>query len=312
MVQIIPRADITAERIVELLQKEQVKAELCDTGTGIGVYVATTHFDIVITLGDWLMAKTTWVGELTTQDYVRSLVALNAANNSAPMPKFSIDTPPEHSGNLVSVLKADEGPLEISASLVYPLGDGVTEIQLRSFIAEAINAGIRLTREFHALYPERSPKQQGETFHIGMAEGAPADKVTPERVEQWFVGQGVDEASYDEATKCISLSMDEMPVDIDFDDPEILQVQASMLLPGNPDAQEDIDATAFLHLCNRANLDSLLSGISMIKQHEIMGIISHVAVPIRAGLSDSQLDQALNGGVVGATAQMRAVLHQLN
>lgn len=312
MVQIIPRAEVTAEAIVELLQKEQIKAELCDTGTGIGVYVATTHFDIVITIGDWLLATATWVGELSTEDYVRCLVALNAANNSAPIPKFSIDTPPEHSGSLVNVLKADEGPLEVSTSLVYPLGEGVTEIQLRSFIAESINAGIRITREFHALYPERSPRQQGETFRIGAAEGNPADKVTPQRVEQWFAGQGVDEAAYDEATGCISLSLDEMPVDVDFEDPEILQVQASMLIPGNPDAQEDIDATAFLHLCNRANLDSLLSTISMLKQHEILGIISHVAIPIRAGLSDSQLDQALNGGVVGATAQMRAVLHQLN
>ena len=206
MVQIIPRADITAERILELLHKEQVQAELCDTGTGIGVYIATTHFDIVITTGDWLMAKATWVGELDTQDYVRSLVALNAANNSAPVPKFSIDTPPEHSSSLVSVLKADEGPLEVSTSLVYPLGEGVTEIQLRSFLAEAINAGIRITREFHALYPERSPKQQGETFRIGVAEGNREDQVTPQRVEQWFRGQGVDEASYDGATKCISLS----------------------------------------------------------------------------------------------------------
>lgn len=312
MVQIIPRADVTAELIVELLRKEQVPAELCDTGTGIGAYVPTTHFEIVITTGDWLLAKATWVGELSTKDYVRSLVALNAANNSAPMPKFSIDTPPENPSNLVSVLKADEGPLEISASLVYPLGEGVTEVQLRSFFAEAINAGIRLTREFHALYPERSPRQPGETFRIGMAEGEPADKVTPQRVEQWFIGQGVDEAAYDAASKCISLSLDEMPVDIDFDDPEILQVQASMLLPGDPDAQEDVDVTAFLHLGNRANLDSVLSSISMIKQQDIMGIISHVAIPVRAGLSDSQLDQALNGGVVGATAQMRAVLHQLN
>ncbi|GAB3595287.1 hypothetical protein CFAEC_06170 [Corynebacterium faecale] len=312
MVQIIPRSDVTAERIVELLRDNQVDAALCTTATGIGVYVPTTHFEIVISTGDWLIARATWVGELSTADYVRSLVALNAANNAGPMPKFSIDTPAEHPGGLVSVLKADEGPLEVSASLVYPLGDGVTETQLRSFLAEVINAGIRLTREFHALYPERSPKQPGETFRIGVSDGAPADKVTPQRVEQWFIAQGVDEAPFDEATKCISLSLDDMPVDVDFDDPEVLQVQASMLLPGNPDAQEDIDATAFLHLCNRANLDSLLSGISMIKQHEVLGIFSHVAVPIRAGLNDSQLAQALNGGVVGATAQMRAVLHQLN
>ena len=50
----------------------------------------------------------------------------------------------------------------------------------------------------------------------------------------------------------------------------------------------------------------------MIKQHDLLGILAHVAVPVRAGLNDSQLDQALNGGVVGATAQMRAVLNQLN
>ncbi len=308
MVQIISRADVTAERIVELLRGQQVEA----VAQGAAVIVPTTHFDLTITTGDWLIARATWAGELTTADYVRSLVALNAANNSGPIPKFSIDTPANHPGGLVSVLKADEGPLEVSASVVYPLGEGVSENQLRSFLAEVINAGIRLTREFHALYPERSEQVAGETFRIGVAEGAPADRVNAQRVEQWFIAQGVDEAPYDPETGCISLSLDDMPVDVDFADPEVLQVQASMLLPGSPDAQEDIDATAFLHLCNRANLDSLLSSISVIKQHEILGIISHVSIPIRAGLNDSQLDQALNGGVVGATAQMRAVLHRLN
>ena len=312
MVQIIPRAEVTAERIVELLRGERVEAELCDTGSGIGVYVPATHFDIVIRTGDWLIAKATWVGALTTDDYVRCLVALNAANNAGPMPKFSIDTPPEHPASLVSVLKADEGPLEVSASLVYPIGDGVSVTQLKSFLAEVLNTGIRLTRELHALYPERSPRQPGESFHIGVGDAAPADRVTPQRVEQWFAAQGVDGVAYDPDTRCISLSMDEMPVDVDFEDPEVLQVQASMLLPGSPDAQEDIDATAFLHLCNRANLDSWLSTIAMIKQHDLLGILAHVAVPVRAGLNDSQLDQALNGGVVGATAQMRAVLNQLN
>lgn len=308
MAQIIPRAEITAERIVELLHREQVDA-VARTGD---VFIPTTHFDLVITPGDWLIARATWAGELNTADYIRSLVALNAANNAAPMPKFTIDTPAKHARDLVAVLKADEGPLEVSAALVYPLGDGATDAQLTSFIAEALNSGIRLTREFHALYPERSPQEPGETFRIGVADAAPGHGVTPERVEQWFMAQGVAEAPFDPDTTCISLSLDEMPVDIDFDDPEVLQVQASMLLPGSPDAQGDIDATAFLHLCNRANLDSILSGISMIKQHEILGIISRVAVPVRAGLNDSQLDQALNGGVVGATAQMRAVLHQLN
>lgn len=266
------------------------------------ISVDTAHFSIAFTTGEDLKAVATWVGELSTKDYVRSIVAINSAHSARVSPKMVLDSPE----GLSAVLKADEGEI-IAQSIVHvPVGDGLSESQVSGFVAAVFDGAIDLTREFHALYPERSPHKRGTMVNIKVQEATAENTVTPVRVANWFMDQGVEEVPYDPATSRISFELGDTPVDVVLDDPELVKIQAVV------SADQDVEATEVLHLCNRANLDSDHSTIFMRSSGEDVEFVATSFVPIRAGLDDFQLSQALHDGVVGAVGQVRAVINQLH
>ena len=300
---LVDTSDITAEFLLGLLRDSGLEADI----DGGRARLRSPHFDLFLTPGPWLRAEAVWVGELSARDYVRTTVALNSAQRGTA-PRMLIDAPAAAAGGLVSVLKADSGELEARARVVYPLGAGATRAQLTSFIAVACEAGIALTREFHALYPERSPRVRGQRFTVAVAEAEAAEKISVARVAGWFLDQGVSEVPYDEDTGSIGFELGDVPVDIILSEPDWLSIIAAVPLPPG----RNLEATETLHLCNRANIDSELSGIIMHTEADEVRFVSRVSVPVRAGLNDSQLAQALTDGVGGAVAQVQAVLHQLH
>lgn len=300
---LVATADITAELIVELLREAGLDADLLDGRARL----RSPHFDLHFTPGPWLHAEAVWAGELSAHDYVRTIVALNTAQRGTA-PRMLIDAPAGAAGGLAPVLKADSGALEARARVVYPLGAGATRAQLSSFIAVACEAGIALTREFHALYPERSPRVRGQRFSIPVTEAEAAERISVPRVATWFRNQGVSDVPYDGDTGSIGLELGEVPVDIILSEPDWLSVVAAVPLA----ADRTVEATEALHLCNRANIDSDLSGIIMHTEADEVRFLARVSVPVRAGLNDAQLAQALTDGVGGAVAQVQAVLHQLH
>ena len=270
--------------------------------SGDAIVVESAHFTLTFTWDEWLRAQATWVGELSASDYVRSIVAINSAHDARATPKMMLDAPT----GLTTVLKADKGQLQAFAVEALPIGDGLSEAQLAGFVAAAFDGAIDLTREFHALYPERSPQERGSMLNIKLVDASPSQTVTPVRVANWFMDQGVEEVPYDAASGRISFELGDTPVDVILDDPELLKIQAVVV------ADRDVEATEVLHLCNRANLDSDHSTIFMRSDGDDVDFVATVAVPIRAGLNDFQLSQALHDGVVGVVGQVRAVINQLH
>ncbi|BAU95661.1 hypothetical protein N24_1399 [Corynebacterium suranareeae] len=266
------------------------------------VVVESAHFTLTFTWDEWLRATATWVGELSAADYVRSIVAINSAHQARLTPKMVLDAPV----GLSKVLKADEGALEASAINSLPIGEELSESQLSGFVAAAFDGAIDLTREFHALYPERSPRERGAMLNIKLVDATPQSQVTLVRVANWFMDQGVEEVPYDAASSRISFELGDIPVDVVLDDPELLKIQAVV------QADRAVEATEVLHLCNRANLDSDHSTIFMQADGDDVNFVATVAVPIRAGLDDIQLSQALHDGVVGVVGQIQAVVNQLH
>ncbi|ALC05668.1 hypothetical protein CDES_06200 [Corynebacterium deserti GIMN1.010] len=266
------------------------------------VTVTTPHFTLSFEHHDWLRAQATWVGAMNTHDYVRSIVAINSAHNHSPIPRMVVDS----RAGLANVLKKDEGDIQVHATLGVPVGEGLTESQISGFVAAAFDSAIELTREFHALYPERSPQQRGATINLSVRDASAESQVTPVRVANWFMDQGVDEVPYDASSGRISFELDSVPVDIVLDNSDLLQIVAVVPIDHN------VEATEVLHLCNRANLDSAHSTIFMRSVGDGVECVATVVLPIRAGLDDIQLSQALSDGVVGVVGQVKAVIGQLH
>ncbi|ANE03834.1 YbjN domain-containing protein [Corynebacterium crudilactis] len=266
------------------------------------IVVDTPHFKLTFEWNEWLRATATWVGELSAADYVRSIVAINSALDACVAPKMVLDAP----GGLTGVLKADKGAVEAHAIQAVPIGEGLSESQVAGFVAAAFDGAIELTREFHALYPERSPRQRGALLNIKLVDATSHTQVTPVRVANWFMDQGVEEVPYDAASGLISFELGDTPVDVMLNDPELLKIQAVVT------SDRSVEATEVLHLCNRANLDSDHSTIFMRLDGDDVNFVATVAVPIRAGLNDLQLSQALQNGVVGVVGQVTAVINQLH
>ncbi|MCK7637849.1 YbjN domain-containing protein [Corynebacterium pygosceleis] len=260
-----------------------------------------------------IVALLRYNGTLTAADYVTALVAVNAVNSAPPAPHVYLSAPGGEPLRTVltageAPATADAAPLDATARLVLPVGDGVTRGQVADLIRAALRTGDELAEAMATAIPDSVP-ETGRTPGRRVVRPTVAElpPLTRERITAWFAARGVEEVPFDDETETVCLSMDGTPVDIILADPGqvVIRVAARVPATGEPDPGQ------LLHLCNHANTLSATAAVCAVQQSGDWWLVSRVGVPVAAGLSDTQVDAVIRTGVIGAGSQLKSVLRQV-
>ncbi|MBI8988255.1 YbjN domain-containing protein [Corynebacterium meridianum] len=260
-----------------------------------------------------IIALLRYNGTVTAADYVTALVAANAVNSAPCAPHVFLSAPGGEPLRTVlapgeNTSAEDAAPLDVTARLVFPVGDGVTRGQVAGLIGTALRIGGELAEAIAKALPDSAPEIT-ETPGRSVVRTPPPElpPLTRERVTGWFAARGVEEVPFDEETETVCLSMDGTPVDIILADPEqaVIRVAARVPATGEPDPGQ------LLHVCNHANALSTTAAVCAVQQSGEWWLVSRVGVPVAAGVSDTQVDAVIRTGVIGAGSQLKAVLRQV-
>ncbi|MEZ2122157.1 YbjN domain-containing protein [Corynebacterium sp. CCM 9203] len=285
-----------------------------------GADVTIDHGPVTLTVsisGDsdepCVIALLQYNGNVTAADYVTALVAANAVNSTPRAPHTYLSAPGGEPLRMVlapgeNTSAADAAPLDVTARLVFPIGEGVTGGQIAGLIRTALCIGEELAETMAKAVPDSAPstgKTPGRSSIRSTTQDLPP--LTRERITGWFAARGVEEVPFDEETSTVCLAMDGTPVDIILADPEhvVIRVAARVPATGEPDPGQ------LLHVCNHANALSTTAAVCAVQQSGEWWLVSRVGVPVAAGVSDAQVDAVIRAGVIGAGSQLKAVLRQV-